>query len=230
MKRFLRAARRLIDRQIVRNRDYLFLWDRNETGEVVSLDCETTGLDPWKDDIISIAAIRIRDRRILASERFEVLVRPSERMGADVIKIHRLREMDVARARPMTEILPDLLRFIGPRPIVGYYVDFDIAMIDRYLLEFLGVNLPNPRIEVSELFYSLKYGKAPAGSTIDLRFARILDDLGIPERPEHDAFNDALMTAMMYVKLIDYRERSIALKRDGIGTGGEPVPHAMAMG
>ncbi len=227
MKRYLRAARRFLDRRIVRNKDYLFLWNDNDSGEVVSLDCETTGLDPWKDDIISIAAIRVKDRRILTSERFEVLVRPTERMGADVIKVHRLREADVAAARPMTEVLPELLRFIGPRPLIGYYIDFDIAMIDRYLLEFLGVNLPNPRIEVSELYYAQKYGKAPPGSTIDLRFARIMEDLNLPERPEHDAFNDALMTAMMYVKLIDYRERAVALKRDGIGQGGTHAQAAM---
>jgi hypothetical protein len=31
-------------------------------------------------------------------------------------------------------VLPSLLHFIGGRPLVGYYVDFDIAMLDKYVL------------------------------------------------------------------------------------------------
>jgi DNA polymerase-3 subunit epsilon len=224
MLQALRAARRFLDRRVIRDRDYLFLFGPDETGEVVSLDCETTGLDPWVDDIISIAAIRIKGRRLLTSERFEALVRPSGKMAEKAIKVHRLRQVDVAAARPMSEILPDLLRFIGPRQVVGYYIDFDMAMLDKYVLELLGINLPNRRIEVSEQFYKLKYGKAAPGSSVDLSFAAILKDLDIPERPEHDAFNDALMAGMMHVKLVDYVERAKAVVAERPSARAQAMP------
>jgi hypothetical protein len=44
-----------------------------------------------------------------------------------------------------------------------------------------------------------------------LRFAAILSDLGLPALDQHDAFNDALMTAMMYVQLRDMLDRGSAL-------------------
>ena len=78
----------------------------------------------------------------------------------------------------MSEILPDLLQFIGGRPLVGYYIDFDIAMLNNHVAEFLGIQLPNPRIEVSGIYYDRKYGDAPPGTQIDLTFANIL------QRPE----------------------------------------------
>jgi len=34
-----------------------------------------------------------------------------------------------------------------------------------------------------------------------LSFDAILEDLNLPKLGKHDAFNDALMTAMMYLKL-----------------------------
>ena len=99
------------------------------------------------------------------------------------------------------------------RPLVGYYVDFDMAMLDREVLRFVSIELPNRRIEVSRMYYERKYGDAPPGTAIDLSFARILADLRIPPLPAHDAFNDALMTAMMYVALRDLQQRGIRIPR-----------------
>ncbi len=113
----------------------------------------------------------------------------------------------------MSEILPDLLRFIGGRPLVGYYIDFDIAMLNNHVSELLGIHLPNPRIEVSSLYYERKYGHAPPGTQIDLTFANILRDLKLPLFNQHDAFSDALMTAMIYVNLKDFLARDVRIAR-----------------
>ncbi|BBF92786.1 3'-5' exonuclease [Blastochloris tepida] len=204
---------RLIDRLAMTDRRYAVLFGKDTSGEAVAIDCETTGLDPWQDEIIAVAAIPIRDGRILTSARYEALVRPTGPVAATSIKIHQLREMDLAAARPIEEVLPELMTFIGRRPLVGYYLEFDVAMLNRYLLSFANIHVPNPQIEVSRLYYERKFGDAPPGTEIDLRFATIAKDLGIPDLPAHDAFNDALATAMMYVKLVDYRARNIRISR-----------------
>ena len=41
----------------------------------------------------------------------------------------------------------------------------------------------------------------PPGGNIDLRFETIRQRLDLPRRAAHDAFNDALLTAMMYLRL-----------------------------
>lgn len=185
--------------------------------EVVAIDCETTGLNVHTDDIITIAAIKIRGDRILTSERFEVVVRPDANMQVEAIKVHRQRHVDVAQGSLIWKALPGFLHFVGGRPLVGYYVDFDIAMLDRYILPHIGIELPNRRIEVSKLYYERKYGDAPANTVVDLSFVTMLKDLGIPPLPQHDAFNDALMTAMMYVVLRDLKERGVRIARARTG-------------
>jgi len=192
---------------------YKFLFDPPPENEVVSIDCETTGLDRRRDDIITIAAVKIRGARILTSERFEVVVKPSVKIHPDAIKIHKLRERDVAEGQAMAEALPKLLKFIGSRPLVGYYLEFDCAMINRAMRRHLRIGLPNPRIEVSGMFYDRKYGDAPAGTHVDLAFQTILRDLKLPTLAQHDAYADALMTAMIYVALRDYEARNIRIPR-----------------
>ena len=202
---------------------YKFLFAPGPDDEAVALDCETTGLDPRRDDIVAVAAVRIRGNRILTSERFEAFVRPEDsQAGADSIKVHRIRQRDVADALPMRKVLPELLSFIGGRPLVGYYIDFDVRMLDKYAMDLIEVKLPNPQIEVSALYYDRKYGNAPPGTVFDLRFDNILKDLGIPPLAAHDALNDAVMAGMAYLALRDMKARGARIRRERMGQGPPP--------
>src|SRR5262249_45559447 len=132
-------------------------------------------------------------------------------------KVHRLRERDVADGKPMDDVLPELLRFIGSRPLVGYYLEFDVAMLNKHVRRLLGIELPNRRIEISGIFYERKYGDAPPGTEIDLRFMSILADLKLPALDQHDAHSDALMTAAMYLTLQDLKARGVRIPRRRVG-------------
>ncbi len=184
---------------------FRFMWDPPPPNEWVTLDCETTGLNVHRDEIISIGAVRIVGDRLLTSERLELLVRPSKRrMSADSVRVHGLRERDVEEGMDPDEALMDLMRFIGSRPIVGYYLEFDIAMIDRALFPRLGMGLPQRKIEVSAMFYDWQRRKLPPyyeAAQIDLRFATMMKALDLPMDDVHDALSDAVMAGLAFVKL-----------------------------
>jgi DNA polymerase-3 subunit epsilon len=220
----LRRIRRAIDHLLLADRNYGFLFEPDETDEVVSIDCETSGFDILADDVVSIAAIKIRGSRLLVSQAFQAVVRPGAAMEVSAIKVHRLREQDVAGGQTIRQFLPDLLRFIGSRPLVGYWIAFDVRMLNKYLFSMLNIHLPNRLIDVSELYYERKYGRAPPGTPIDLRYGAILADLGLPKLPQHDALNDALVAAEMYVMLEDMRRRGIRIPRGRDGAATELFP------
>ena len=183
-----------------------FMWDAPPPDEWVALDCETTGLDVGRDEIIAIGAVRIVGNRIMTSERLELLVRPEKRkLSADSVRVHRLREQDVAQGLKPEEAVMQLMHFIGSRPLVGYYLEFDLAMINRVVWPMLGMGLPQPRIEVSSLYHDYKHRQLPPyqqqSVNIDLRFATLMNDLDLPQRDAHDALNDAVMAALAFLKL-----------------------------
>jgi DNA polymerase-3 subunit epsilon len=190
---------------------YRFMFDAPPENEWVSLDCETTGLNVGKDEIISIGAVRIVGNRIMTSERLELLVRPQRGVSADSVKIHRLRERDVAQGLPIEEAMKQLMHFIGSRPLVGYYLEFDVAMLHKAIWPILGQGLPQPKIEVSSLYYDYKFRQLPpyqqqGNVNIDLRFATLMNDLKLPVREAHDALNDAVMAALAFIKLRQLRD------------------------
>ena len=183
---------------------FAFLYEPPPEGEWVTLDCETTGLDVNRDQIISIGAVRIVGNRLLTSQRLELLVRPKRALKADSVRVHRLRESDVAQGMDPEQAMRQLLEFVGSRPLVGYFLEFDVAMLNREIWPLLGVRLPQPKIEVSAMYYEFKTRQLPAherGGSIDLRFATMMIELDLPLRDAHDALNDAVMAGLAFIKL-----------------------------
>ncbi len=179
---------------------FRFLFEEAPLDEVVVFDTETTGLNPKKDEILSIGAVKVRGNKILMSEKFELFVKPRFEVNETSIKIHQIRNIDVQNALEPREAIEQFLHFIGARPLVGYYLEFDVAMINKYLKAWLNIYLPNPQIELSGLYHDKKIKRIPDG-VIDLRFDVMMKELGLPIFGKHDALNDAMMSAMMYVKL-----------------------------
>ena len=184
----------------LKDSNYNYLFEPYEGDEYVCFDCETTGLNPKTAEIISIGAIIIKDNKIVHSKKFERFAKTTNPLCSESIKIHHIRECDIQNALDIEDVIDDFLDFIGNRPLVGYFLEFDCAMIDKYIKPKLGITLPNPKIEVSSLYYDMMIKKYPQGN-IDLRFDVIMNKLSLPRLGKHDAINDVIMTSMIFLKL-----------------------------
>lgn len=193
---------RNLNKKKLKDQKYNFLFDEPIPHEYVCLDCETSGLNPRKDEILSIGAVHIKNNKVLMRKTFNIFVKPSKKIAAESIKIHLLRPVDLENAKDPKDAILELLEFIGSRPIVGYYIKFDIAMISKYTKEYIGIKIPNETIEVSSMYYKTRK-KTTEYEFIDLKFDTIMKELDIPRLGKHDALNDAIMTSMIFLKLRD---------------------------
>ncbi len=189
-----------INKKRLKDNSFEFLFDEATPNEYVCLDCETSGLNPKKDEILSIGAVHIKENKILMRKTFNIFLKPSKNINPESIKIHHIRPIDLENGLDAKEGIYQLLNFIGSKPIVGYYIKFDLAIISRYTKEYLGIKLPNKTIEVSSMYYKTRRKRSDY-HFIDLRFDTILKNLNIPLLGKHDALNDAIMTAMIFLKL-----------------------------
>lgn len=194
------SLKRNWNRRGLNDERYASLFEPYEGDEAVVFDTETTGLNPKRDEILSIGAVKVKGDKILTSQSFEIYLKPSNEISVESIKIHHIRPCDLEHALTPLEGVQKFLEFIGNRPLVGYYLEFDVAMVNRLVKPWLGVTLPNRQIEVSGLYFDKKIALIPQGN-IDLRFDTILESLHIPRMGQHNALNDAIMTAMVYLKL-----------------------------
>ena len=195
-----KAWRRKQSRNALKDKKYEILLQPYTGTELVVLDTETTGLDPKKDEILSIGAVIIRDNKIVMHRSFERFLKPSAGISQESIKIHHIRECDLAHAVEVEVAIRELLDFIENRPIAGYYIGFDHQIVSQYTKRYIGIPLPNETIELSSMYYR-RYRKSSSYEFVDLKFDAIMDALHLPFLGKHDALNDAVMSAMIYLKL-----------------------------
>ncbi|MDR0997200.1 MAG: 3'-5' exonuclease [Zoogloeaceae bacterium] len=189
-----------LNRQRIRP-EHRALFDEDD-GLLVSVDCETTSLNVAQAEILSIAAVKVdmARARIHSSSAFNVLVRPEARPDGDNVRIHGLRPADVKAGLPPEEALTAFLEFLGGRTLLGYYLEYDVAMLNKYVKPLIGAKLPNRQIELSSRYYDWRLARFP-NAHVDLRYDTLIAELGVPALPRHDAMNDAITVAMLHLAL-----------------------------
>ena len=156
----------------------------------IAFDLEATGMQPERDEVIEIGAVKFSGDRVLA--RWESFVRPSQPIPYKVTQLTGIRQSHVARAPFMRDVAPAFIRFVGDSPIIGQSVQLDLAMLARG-----GVVLKNVAWDTFELATLL----VPEAAVYNLR--AIAAKLGIdPEEDRaHRATADAELTMRVFLAL-----------------------------
>ncbi|MDE3094592.1 MAG: hypothetical protein KGK07_01150 [Chloroflexota bacterium] len=144
----------------------------------VSLDLETTGLDPEVDEIIEVAAVRFDATGVL--DRYQSLVNPGKRLEYRIEKLTGIDPRELETAPHFGSIAPELGRFIGFDAIVGQNPSFDVTFLARK-----GVQVFGPAYDTFELASILLTGLH------EHSLGAIADHLGITFTNRHRAMADA---------------------------------------
>jgi DNA polymerase-3 subunit epsilon len=180
---------------------YRELFTPSKHKEFVSLDCETTSLDPHRAELVTIAATKIIDNRIITSDPFYVRLRAPQSLDSGSVRIHRIRHQDLIGGMTETEAITALLEFAGNRPLVGYHIRYDKTILDIACQKHFGFPLPNTLIEVSHIYHE-KLEKHLPNAYFDLSLDAICKHLELPPQDnKHDALQDAISAALVYVRL-----------------------------
>ncbi len=197
----LRALRRVNDRRRHANGEYAWLFHPYTGDELVAIDCETTGTDPRKAEPVSIAAVKVRGDRVLTSESLVLHLQRPATLTGESIRIHGLRGVDLADGENLDQALDKLLDFIGNRPLLGWRLEFDLAILNRQLRPRFGFDLPNSGIDVAQHYYRQQRRGAMEPEPAGVRFEAAAESLGVPVMGRHTALGDAVTTALIYLRL-----------------------------
>ena len=157
----------------------------------VVIDCETSGLDPRRDRLLSVGAIRVSSDRIELGEAFSARVRSPVASGAENILVHGIGGDAQLTAPPPGEVMPQLARFVEGCIPVAFH-----AWFDREVLQRAGLRIAPRWLDLEPLAHALFPDKK----------LRTLDEwigaFGIEPAARHDALLDALASAELLLALL----------------------------
>ena len=176
----------------------------------VVLDSETTGLDAKKDKILSIGAVAVKDQKIFIADRFEYYLKQVySPTNGDSIKIHGILPKHNLNGLAAKEVLILLLAYLQNSVIVGHHIGFDFAVLNRAFQEHLGGQLRNQTLDTNYLAKRIHspFYKTTAGQNQNLSLDALCKKYHVPVYDRHTASGDALITALLFLKLMGRLER-----------------------
>ena len=195
---------------IVQNREAFAKFDQSKPlteYTFVVCDTELTGFDRKRDEIISIGAVLIRDLQIDLGTTFHQYIRPRNIEHTQATLIHRITPQQLAQAPPLAEVLPAFVEFAGNSLMVGHFLPLDMDFLNRAARKVLGGTLSNPGIDTMRLAQG--YRRVLNGhfqDEEDRSCSYVLEDLAkeyhLPMFKAHDAFEDAMQTAYLFLFLL----------------------------
>ena len=154
----------------------------------IAIDLETTGLDPNRDKIIEVGAVKFSGDRELG--RYASLVNPRRRLSQFITSLTGIRQRDVDAAPEWDEVSPDLTRFLGDSPVIAHNAGFDTG--------FLRSNGVYPRGLVVDTL-DLAWVVLPSEPSYGL--ARLAQNIDASHDSPHRALSDALVTRDLFLEL-----------------------------
>lgn len=170
--------------------------------EYVALDLETTGLDPERDRIIEIGAVRFSRDGVIGT--FHTLVNPRRPVPRAVQQLTGITEAELAQAPGLELVAADLEEFIRGRVLVGH----NIYGFDAPLLEAQGIR------HSGELYDTQFIASVVLPSLGNYGLSDLAAYFGIAFPVQHRAGGDAEAARVVFLRLLD---RALELPAEALG-------------
>ena len=167
----------------------------------VVLDIETTGLSKNRHKITEIAAVKIKNKKIV--DRFHSLVNPEVKIPSFITRLTGIDNKLVENEPLIHEILPNFLDFVKSEVIVAHNATFDYG--------FIAKNCENHNLEFNNLkLCTRKLANRLLTALPSKKLSCLCEHYNLTNEQAHRAMADTLVTADIFANFLnELSERNI---------------------
>lgn len=162
--------------------------------DYVVFDLETTGINPQRDDIIEISAVKVCGHKI--TEEFSTLVNPGRHIPAGATAVNGITDDMVLEAPGIKTAIAGFLKFIGDDVLVGHNIHtFDTNFAYDAAWETLGRELQNDYVD------TLFMARRCLPQLSHHKLTDLAEYFQIDTKGAHRALNDCIMNQKCYEEM-----------------------------
>jgi DNA polymerase-3 subunit epsilon len=159
----------------------------------VVVDCESSGLDPERDRLLSIGAVAVRGGRVDHADTFGAVLQQKETSEVPNILIHGIGAEAQLGGRDPAAVLDEFARYVAGGTPVAFHAAFDRALFKRAMPRW-----QHRWLDLAQLAPALFPARARSCKSLDEWLAAF----AIEHPARHEAVADAYATAQLLLVLL----------------------------
>ena len=179
----------------------------------LAVDLEMSGLDPGTGHIISIGWVAIDGGSIHLNTARHLLIDGHNLVG-DSATIHHIRDLDRSEGVDLASALRMLARALNGRITLMHHAPLDTGFLRSALKEEFGVDWFHPTADTLELERKRLFQREQNMPQDSLRLNTCRERHSLPRTQAHDALEDALATAELFLAWANHYGRRGPRVRD----------------
>lgn len=166
----------------------------------LSVDVETTGLDPAKDRLLSIGWVPVDDNEIvLAGAGHVILWNGSNESVGESATVHGITDDVIAMGTDPQDAVGQVLEALKGRALLAHYAKMELGFLDKACRQYFGAGFDVPADDTMDREYRAMTAKNREPSREGLRLWTLLENYGLPPSKAHHALNDAIAAAEIWL-------------------------------
>ncbi|PSU33622.1 exonuclease domain-containing protein [Photobacterium lutimaris] len=170
--------------------------------DILCLDFETTGLNPNKDQILSIGYVEMQKGMLNLSSCEETFIKDSSGINAQSAVINQITPEMLTTGQALDEAMEGLFATMVDKIVLVHGLTVEKSFLEHYLQQRFGIAMPPLLWLDTLLIEKMLVTNRHMREEGDYRLSSIRQRYGLPEYPSHGALIDAVATGELLLALM----------------------------
>lgn len=165
---------------------------------LLAVDFETTGLNPARDQILSVGYIKLENDEIILSSGHHQVIRTRGQLSEENVVIHQITDDTKSEGETLHTAIEDLLKALSGKVMLVHFAQIERSFLQRACKQLYGIAPVIPIIDTLDLAKRRLDQRTAPYSPNELRLFTLRNKHQLPRYQAHNALSDALSTAELF--------------------------------
>lgn len=180
---------------------------------ILSVDFETTGLDPIQDKLLSVGFVELSQQQIKLNTCYHQVININQQLKADNVVIHQITDQQQQEGESLRAVIEKLLKALAGKVMLVHFASVEREFLKQACLELYGVAPAFPIIDTLAIAKRRLDKRDVAYDPSELRLGALRQSHKLPSYFAHNALNDAIATAELLLAQTSSRSKKLTLKQ-----------------